>query len=84
MPDFPDTSGHLHSDNHVKTGIFPHNYPSRLRKYNILLHITYVRRSLNRYILVIMSMRDKFKSNFGQFVYFFPCNSVIIPYLICY
>ena len=49
MPDFPDTSGHLHSDNHVKTGIFPHNYPSRLRKYNILLHITYVRRSLNRY-----------------------------------
>ena len=48
MPDFPDTSGHLHSDNHVKTGIFPHNYPSRLRKYNILLHITYVRRSLNR------------------------------------
>ena len=51
MPDFPDTSGHLHSDNHVKTGIFPHNYPSRLRKYNILLHITYVRRSLNRSIV---------------------------------
>ena len=54
MPDFPDTSGHLHSDNHVKTGIFPHNYPSRLRKYNILLHITYVRRSLNRSCVVLI------------------------------
>ena len=35
---FSTIRGHLLSDNHVKTDIFPHNI-TLLRKYNILFHI---------------------------------------------